>query len=43
MSVPLLVFFGAPALLLLFATRTAMLRPAPARGGDPVAGRSRRG
>ncbi|WP_269769533.1 hypothetical protein [Neoroseomonas rubea] len=42
MSVPLLVFFGAPALLLLLATRTALPRPARARGGDPVATRSRR-
>lgn len=41
MSVPLLVFFGAPALLLLFATRAAMLPPARARGGDPVATRPR--
>lgn len=43
MSVPLLVFFGAPTLLLLLATRGAARRPVRARGGDPVATRHRRG
>ncbi len=43
MSVPLLVFFGAPALLLLLATRGAAPRLARARGGDPVASRRRPG
>ena len=42
MSVPLLVFFGAPALLLLLATGALAPHPVRARGGDPVATRDRR-